>query len=109
VIADVLMPLMDGFEFVRTIRADPDVMQTRVMFYSATYHEAEARELAKRCGVEHFLTKPAAPETILHVVSEALNSAMPLHIAQGRKDAAKPRKENGERHSASRAAFSKKR
>lgn len=43
VIADVVMPSIDGFEFVRQLRSDPEIAHTRVMFYTATYLEAEAR------------------------------------------------------------------
>lgn len=72
VIADVLMPGMDGFEFVRELRADPAIASTRVIFYTATYLEAEARALAEACGVMHLLTKPAEPQQILETVQLAL-------------------------------------
>ena len=72
VIADVLMPGVDGFEFVRQLRADPAIANTRVIFYTATYLEAEARALAEACGVMHLLTKPAEPQQILETVQLAL-------------------------------------
>ncbi|HEU5097578.1 MAG TPA: hybrid sensor histidine kinase/response regulator [Roseiflexaceae bacterium] len=74
VIADVLMPSIDGFEFVRLLRGEPDIAQTRVMFYTATYMEGEARELADACGVRHVLTKPAEPQLILDTVQLALDT-----------------------------------
>ncbi|MCC2669284.1 MAG: Blue-light-activated protein, partial [Armatimonadetes bacterium] len=72
VIADILMPTMDGFEFVRRLRADPAIAGTRVMFFTAHYHEREARSLAAECGVAHVLIKPAEPEVVLRTVEEAL-------------------------------------
>ncbi len=75
VIADVLMPSMDGYEFVRQLRSDPDIARTPVIFYTASYHEREARVLAEACGVSHILTKPAEPEVIQGVVSAALGVA----------------------------------
>ncbi|RYF66774.1 MAG: response regulator, partial [Comamonadaceae bacterium] len=39
VISDILMPTMDGFEFVRQMRADPELAGTQVIFYSAHYRE----------------------------------------------------------------------
>src|SRR6185436_19780082 len=72
VIADIVMPEVDGFEFVRRLRADPSIAQTRVMFYTATYLEGEARSLAQSCGVSHFLVKPAEPQMIIDTVRDAI-------------------------------------
>ncbi len=77
VIADILMPEIDGFEFVRQIRAIPEIAATRVIFYSANYVESEARALAKACGVEHVIAKPSEPEQILKMVQEALGITPP--------------------------------
>src|SRR5262245_1514822 len=52
VITDVLMLTMDGYEFVRRLRADPAIARTQVIFYTATYLEREAQALARDCGVE---------------------------------------------------------
>src|SRR5712672_544795 len=72
VIADVLMPTMDGYEFVRRLRADPAIARTPLVFYTATYLEHEAQALARDCGVEHVLVKPAPPELILRTVAAVL-------------------------------------
>jgi PAS domain S-box-containing protein len=72
VISDVLMPTMDGYEFVRQMRAIPAVAATPVIFYTATYHEREARALAERCGVRDIITKPSEPEVILAKVDAVL-------------------------------------
>ncbi len=72
VIADLVMPTMDGYEFVRQLRADPALAHTLVIFCTATYQQAEAWQLAQACGVHHILTKPAEPEVVLRVVAEAL-------------------------------------
>ncbi len=64
IIADLLMPTMDGFEFVRQLRENSAFAQTPVVFYTATYLESEARALADQCGVSHIITKPAEPEQI---------------------------------------------
>lgn len=75
VIADLLMPTMDGFEFVRRLREEPALNRTPVVFYTASYLEREARNLAHACGVHHILTKPAEPEAILRIVGEVLGIA----------------------------------
>ncbi|HTK30210.1 MAG TPA: response regulator [Vicinamibacterales bacterium] len=72
IVSDVLMPAMDGFEFVRRLRQIDAGRDIPVMFYSATYHEREARKLADECGVVELLTKPSEPEVILARVEAAL-------------------------------------
>ena len=72
IIADLLMPTMDGFEFVRRLRENSKFARVPVVFYSATYLETEARALAMQCGVSHIITKPAEPEQILQVVNRVL-------------------------------------
>jgi PAS domain S-box-containing protein len=73
IIVDLMMPGMDGSEFVRRLRADPNVGNTRVMFCTATYDTHEVRKLAESCGVSHILVKPAEPEQIISVVRDALS------------------------------------
>jgi PAS domain S-box-containing protein len=72
VIADILMPTMDGYEFVRQLRADPAVAATRILFCTAHYHEVEAKALARACGVSGVLTKPCIAEQVLTAVEAAL-------------------------------------
>ncbi|MEX8520987.1 MAG: EAL domain-containing protein [Leptothrix sp. (in: b-proteobacteria)] len=72
VICDVLMPTMDGYEFVRRLRAEPEIAATEVIFYTATFYEHEARGLANACGVSRVLTKPCEPQEILRAVEQVL-------------------------------------
>jgi len=61
VIADILMPNMDGYEFVTRLRSIPSIAQTPVIFYTAAYHEQEASVMALACGVRWILPKPSDP------------------------------------------------
>jgi signal transduction histidine kinase len=72
VVTDVLMPEMDGYAFVRRLRADEHAHQPRVIFYTATYLLDEARTLAEACGVSDLLVKPAEPEAILAAIDRVL-------------------------------------
>jgi signal transduction histidine kinase len=74
VIADVLMPRMDGYEFVRQLRSDPEIAHTKVIFYTGNYAESEVRTLAEACGVSRVMDKAAEPEEILRIVEEVLGS-----------------------------------
>ena len=73
VITDVLMPVMDGYEFVRQLRLDPATSGIPVVFYTAHYGEREARALALSSGVSYVLTKPAESEEVLKIVGRVLS------------------------------------
>jgi signal transduction histidine kinase len=72
IIADILMPKMHGYEFVRKLRSDPKVAHTAVVFFTAGYIEEESRKLAKACGVHHIIVKPVKPEQVIQIVNKAL-------------------------------------
>jgi signal transduction histidine kinase len=72
VIVDVLMPKMDGYEFVRKLRLDRKIGHITVAFYTAHYIKEESRKLAKACGVRHIIVKPFEAEEVLEMVNEAL-------------------------------------
>src|SRR6266702_3856191 len=86
VISDILMPSMDGFEFVRRLRADPKLHDVSVIFYTAHYHEAEARTLAEACRVARVIVKSGGAAGIVRAVSEVLTGsaeAQPQHVEEG--------------------------
>ena len=72
VISDLLMPEVDGFEFVRRMRQRAEIAATPVLFYTATYRAAEAQALAADCGVIEILPKPAEPGDLLKKVEQML-------------------------------------
>jgi len=72
VIADILMPMMDGYEFVRQLRANPAIAHTPVIFYTAVYHEQEARMLAQSGGVVRLITKPFDLDEMFQTVDAVL-------------------------------------
>lgn len=74
VIADMLMPLMDGYEFVQELRRDPDTATIPVIFCTATYERAEVHALVEACGVSRVLVKPVEPEEIIRTVAEVLGT-----------------------------------
>jgi signal transduction histidine kinase/DNA-binding response OmpR family regulator len=79
IISDVLMPTMDGYEFVRQLRQDPDIGQTPVIFSTAHYLSSESRALAKQCGVTSIIYKPCEPQDVLDIVAVALGE-QPLRL-----------------------------
>ena len=81
IIVDILMPGMDGYEFVRQLRGEPSIATTRTIFYTGTYSDGKARALAEACGVLRILVKPAEPAVVLEAVQEALSSSAVLPAA----------------------------
>jgi signal transduction histidine kinase/CheY-like chemotaxis protein len=75
VICDIVMPRMDGYEFVRQLRAQPAVAATRVVFHTAHYNLRETSLLANTLGVRSALAKGAEPEAVLRAVRDALAAA----------------------------------
>lgn len=74
VIADIVMPAMDGYEFARRLLADPDRWHPRLVFYTAAYHRPSALALAEACGVSRVLAKQGRREDILEAVQSVLAS-----------------------------------
>ena len=78
VITDIKMPKMDGYQFVDRLRQEEGIAATPVIFYTASYHEREARGVAESYGVIDIITKPSEPEEILKKVNKALGFWGPL-------------------------------
>jgi PAS domain S-box-containing protein len=75
VLMDVQMPVMDGFEATRRIRADTRLKDTRVIAMTANAGlEDQARCLA--AGMDEFVTKPVAPESLVATVARALGRSV---------------------------------
>jgi two-component system cell cycle sensor histidine kinase/response regulator CckA len=72
IITDIKMPKMDGYEFVHRLRQESEHAATPVIFYTALFHEREARMVADSYGVTDIITKPSEPEEILKKVNAAL-------------------------------------
>lgn len=75
IVTDILMPAMNGYEFVRLLRSEPEVGDTLVAFTTANYVEGEILDLARACGVSRFIPKPCEPERIVKLVAEALQES----------------------------------
>src|SRR5512134_2258853 len=80
VIADVLMPMMDGYELARRLKADPAMATAALMFYTAYFGGQDAQALAQAHGVARVLVKPSDNDEILRQVDAALASR---HEVQG--------------------------
>lgn len=78
VIADILMPKMDGFSLLHRIRLDPNLRDIPVIFLSATYVAAEDKDFARALGVTRFIEKPVDWDMFLPIISEILTKGVPV-------------------------------
>jgi len=74
VIADLLMPTMDGFEFIERVKENTGITRTLVLLYTTAYLESQVRDLARASGVKEVILKPAEPQQVLDAVSRALGA-----------------------------------
>lgn len=74
VIADIMMPQLDGFGLVHRLRIDPETRNIPVVFITATYVESEDREFALRIGATKFIQKPVDIGMFLKAVDELLKT-----------------------------------
>jgi two-component system cell cycle sensor histidine kinase/response regulator CckA len=58
IISDALMPVMDGFQFLRSIKQDRELSTIPFIFYSATYRGGQDAQLAISLGAAGFIIKP---------------------------------------------------
>ncbi|MCY0943086.1 SpoIIE family protein phosphatase [Streptomyces antarcticus] len=74
VLADVMMPGLDGFALLRALRADPATARTPLVFLSARAGEAAAAE-GLAAGADDYLAKPFSSTDLLARVRSNLNLA----------------------------------
>ncbi|MCK7576389.1 MAG: response regulator [Chromatiales bacterium] len=71
VVLDVMMPKLDGFSVLASIRADPDLAHTRVLMLTAKGREAE-REKGLTLGADVYMPKPFSTRELVDKVKELL-------------------------------------
>jgi chemosensory pili system protein ChpA (sensor histidine kinase/response regulator) len=76
VLSDIEMPGMDGFELVQHMRADPQLRALPVIMITSRIADKH-REHARQLGVDHYLGKPYAEETLLALVAGYARLGMP--------------------------------
>ena len=76
VIADIMMPMLDGFGLVHRMRIDAATRDIPVVFITAAYVTQEDREFALNLGATRFLQKPVDLEWFLGTIAELLEQGL---------------------------------
>lgn len=71
VITDLAMPVMDGFEFLKQLRRDPQLKQLKVIVSSASVAQLD-QQMSLDAGGDDFLAKPVQADELFNLLSEHL-------------------------------------
>src|SRR5262245_4852941 len=67
ILMDIQMPVLDGYEATRQIKADPAVKATPIIAVSSFAMKGD-EEKARAAGCDHYITKPYSPMQLLRVI-----------------------------------------
>lgn len=76
VIADILMPVMDGFILCREWRRDERLKRIPFVFYTATYTDERDREFALSLGADRFILKPEDPDKLIVMIRDLIKEGV---------------------------------
>ena len=71
ILLDVMMPLIDGFEVCKKLKADPSLSKIPVIMLSAASH-AESVQKGLNAGAVDYLVKPFEPEELEALLAKVL-------------------------------------
>ena len=68
IISDILMPEMDGFQFLRSVKANNTLKNIPFIFYTATYTNDKDKEFGLKLGANKYIQKPIDPEEFINII-----------------------------------------
>ena len=70
IIADAMMPKMDGFQLCKEVKANPAFTRIPFIIYTANYVDREDEDLARHIGVDRYVVKYAGLGALVEAVNE---------------------------------------
>jgi serine/threonine protein kinase len=86
IVTDVRMPVMDGFDLLKALRARAETVAIPVIFLSVIHERASVRE-GMRLGADDYIEKPVRRSDLLDSISARLNRVSQLRTAFARAQA----------------------
>jgi len=72
ILMDIQLPVMDGYEATRRIKADPDLQRIPIIAVTSYALSGDA-DKAKSAGCDGYISKPYSPRALLAKVRDFLN------------------------------------
>lgn len=73
VLADVLLPKLDGLELCQAVKSNPDLSEIKVVLMTAVYKTAGMRAEALSQKADAYLEKPVSEDMLLKTISSLLS------------------------------------
>ena len=67
ILMDIQLPLIDGYEATRQIKADPTLAKTPIIAVSSFAMKGDEQK-ARAAGCDHYVTKPYSPLQLLRAI-----------------------------------------
>jgi len=71
VITDLHMPVMDGIELIKSLRADPAYKFTPIVMLTTESHQ-DRKDQGRQAGATGWIVKPFKPDQLISVVKRLL-------------------------------------
>ncbi len=81
ILLDLLLPLMDGFGVMNSLKEDPTTQDIPIIVISA-WPTADNRKRVREAGAQNFITKPFHSEELVNTIRECLPQAEELAEAE---------------------------
>ncbi len=73
VLADVLLPKLDGLELCQAVKSNPELSEIKVVLMTAVYKTAGMRAEALSQKADAYLEKPVSEHILLQTISSVLS------------------------------------
>ena len=70
-VVDMQMPEMDGMDFARRVKADPDLASTRLVLLTSLGHRGDGKR-AQEAGFDVYLTKPVHQDLLYRILCQVI-------------------------------------
>jgi signal transduction histidine kinase len=84
IVSDIMMPVMDGYEFFEAVHAVPELRAVPFIFLTARSAKADIK-LGRTMGVDDYLVKPFEPEEFVDAVENKLRRAADIRDQANRE------------------------